>query len=163
MKRLYIVVEGQTEQEFVNEILRPYLNSYEIYDVTPVPVHTSSRFLYQFPQIPVVGNGEGRMCIAAQYHGNAVLTAQAQNLHVIGPGLHLSSRGDKAAVVYLQQRPVLPCRQHYGFKVQFCRTVAGVRDYLHPWIAHHVYHALRVLLACPKTRKSFKYLEYQLG
>ena len=41
MKRLYIVVEGQTEQEFVNEILRPYLNSYEIYDVTPVPVHTS--------------------------------------------------------------------------------------------------------------------------
>ena len=41
MKRLCIVVEGQTEQEFVNDILRPYLNSYEIYDVTPIPVHTS--------------------------------------------------------------------------------------------------------------------------
>lgn len=41
MKRLYIVVEGQTEQEFVNEILRPYLNSFGLYDVTPVLIHTS--------------------------------------------------------------------------------------------------------------------------
>lgn len=41
MKRLYIVVEGQTEQEFVNYILCPYLNSCDIYDVTPVCIHTS--------------------------------------------------------------------------------------------------------------------------
>ena len=26
MKRLYIVVEGQTEQEFVNSVAAPYLN-----------------------------------------------------------------------------------------------------------------------------------------
>ena len=41
MKRLYIVVEGQTEQEFVNEILCPYLNLYDIYCITPVLIHTS--------------------------------------------------------------------------------------------------------------------------
>ncbi len=41
MKRLYIVVEGHAEQEFVNEILRPYLNSFGLYDVTPVLIHTS--------------------------------------------------------------------------------------------------------------------------
>lgn len=41
MKRLYIVVEGHAEQEFVNEILRPYLNSFGLYEVTPVLIHTS--------------------------------------------------------------------------------------------------------------------------
>ena len=41
MKRLYIVVEGQTEQEFVNTMLRPWLNGYAIYDITPVLIKTS--------------------------------------------------------------------------------------------------------------------------
>ena len=41
MKRLFIVVEGQTEQEFVNTMLRPWLNGYGIYDVTPVLIKTS--------------------------------------------------------------------------------------------------------------------------
>lgn len=41
MKRLYIVVEGQTEQEFVNTLLRPWLSSYGILDVTPVLIKTS--------------------------------------------------------------------------------------------------------------------------
>ena len=41
MKRLYIVVEGQTEQEFVNTLLRPWLNGYGILDVTPVLIKTS--------------------------------------------------------------------------------------------------------------------------
>ena len=41
MKRLYIVVEGQTEQEFVNTMLRPWLNDYGILDVTPVLIKTS--------------------------------------------------------------------------------------------------------------------------
>lgn len=35
MKRLYIVVEGQTEQEFVNELMAPYLQDSGIYSVTP--------------------------------------------------------------------------------------------------------------------------------
>lgn len=41
MKRLYIVVEGQTEQEFVNELMAPYLQESGIYSVTPVLIHTS--------------------------------------------------------------------------------------------------------------------------
>jgi hypothetical protein len=41
MKRLYFVVEGQTEQEFVNTVLRPWLNDYSIYDITPVLIKTS--------------------------------------------------------------------------------------------------------------------------
>lgn len=41
MKRLYIVVEGQTEQEFVNELMAPYLQDSGIYSVTPVLIHTS--------------------------------------------------------------------------------------------------------------------------
>lgn len=41
MKRIYIVVEGQTEQAFVNNLLRPYLNTKGIYSVTPILIKTS--------------------------------------------------------------------------------------------------------------------------
>lgn len=41
MNRLFIVVEGQTEQEFVNTMLRPWLNGYGIFDVTPILIKTS--------------------------------------------------------------------------------------------------------------------------
>lgn len=41
MKRLYIVVEGQTEQEFVNSLIAPYLQRFNIYDVTPIMIRTS--------------------------------------------------------------------------------------------------------------------------
>lgn len=39
MKRLIIIVEGQTEQEFVKSILAPYFREKEIYSVTAVPIH----------------------------------------------------------------------------------------------------------------------------
>ncbi len=41
MKRVYIVVEGQTEQEFVNSVISPYLHSIGILSVTPILVRTS--------------------------------------------------------------------------------------------------------------------------
>lgn len=41
MKRLYIIVEGQSEQEFVNTLIAPYLNKYGIYYVVPILIHTS--------------------------------------------------------------------------------------------------------------------------
>lgn len=41
MKRVYIVVEGQTEQEFVNSVISPYLQEFGILSVTPVLVRTS--------------------------------------------------------------------------------------------------------------------------
>lgn len=41
MKRLFIVVEGQTEEEFVRTMLRPYLFSCGIYDVNPILIRTS--------------------------------------------------------------------------------------------------------------------------
>ncbi len=41
MKRLFIVVEGQTEEEFVRTMLRPYLFSCKIYDVNPILIRTS--------------------------------------------------------------------------------------------------------------------------
>ncbi len=41
MKRVYIVVEGQTEQEFVNSMIAPYLQGFGIYSVTPVLIRTS--------------------------------------------------------------------------------------------------------------------------
>lgn len=41
MRRLYIIVEGQTEQEFVNSLIAPYLQKFEIYSVTPVLIRTS--------------------------------------------------------------------------------------------------------------------------
>lgn len=40
MKRLNIVVEGQTEQSFVNEVLAPYLRSKGILLITPILIHT---------------------------------------------------------------------------------------------------------------------------
>lgn len=41
MKRIYIVIEGQTEQEFVNSMIAPYLQDFCIYNVTPVLIRTS--------------------------------------------------------------------------------------------------------------------------
>ncbi|MBO4850150.1 MAG: DUF4276 family protein [Prevotella sp.] len=41
MKRLYIIVEGQTEQEFVNSMIAPYLQQFGIYSVTPILIRTS--------------------------------------------------------------------------------------------------------------------------
>ena len=40
-KRLYIVVEGQTEAEFVESVLRPHFINKGIYFVEPVIIHTS--------------------------------------------------------------------------------------------------------------------------
>ena len=36
MKRLFIVVEGQTEEAFVKELMAPYFIQNGIYDVRPV-------------------------------------------------------------------------------------------------------------------------------
>lgn len=41
IRAIYIICEGQTEEEFVNGILRPYFNSYKIYDVRPILMTTS--------------------------------------------------------------------------------------------------------------------------
>lgn len=41
MKRLFIVVEGQTEEAFVKELMAPYFIQKGIYDVRPVLIQTS--------------------------------------------------------------------------------------------------------------------------
>jgi len=41
MRGVYIIVEGQTEEEFVNKSLRSYFNKFEIYDVRAILVETS--------------------------------------------------------------------------------------------------------------------------
>lgn len=41
MIRVYIICEGQSEEEFVNVILTPYLISHHIYDVRPILMTTS--------------------------------------------------------------------------------------------------------------------------
>jgi len=40
MKRLYVVVEGQTESEFIKSVVSPYLLQFSIY-ITPIVIHTS--------------------------------------------------------------------------------------------------------------------------
>lgn len=41
MKRLFIVVEGQTEEAFVKELMTPYFMQSGIYDIRPVLIQTS--------------------------------------------------------------------------------------------------------------------------
>lgn len=41
MKRIYFVVEGQTEAEFINEVLRGHFQQYGIYDIRPILIETS--------------------------------------------------------------------------------------------------------------------------
>jgi hypothetical protein len=41
MRGLYIIVEGPTEEEFVNEVLRPYFINYGIFDVRAILIQTS--------------------------------------------------------------------------------------------------------------------------
>ncbi|HOY07500.1 MAG TPA: DUF4276 family protein [Saprospiraceae bacterium] len=40
--KLIIIVEGQTEEEFVNQSLRPWLNQKGIYDIRAIKIRTSS-------------------------------------------------------------------------------------------------------------------------
>lgn len=42
--RLIIVVEGKTEEEFVNELLRPYFYSFGLYNITAIKIQTSKGF-----------------------------------------------------------------------------------------------------------------------
>jgi hypothetical protein len=44
MKTVYIMVEGQTEEEFVNSVLSHYLKSYGIMNTVPIPLETSPGF-----------------------------------------------------------------------------------------------------------------------
>lgn len=41
IRAIYIICEGQTEEEFVNGILRPYFNTQQIYDVRSILMTTS--------------------------------------------------------------------------------------------------------------------------
>ena len=41
MKRLFILVEGQTEESFVRELMTPYFMQKGVYDVRPVLIQTS--------------------------------------------------------------------------------------------------------------------------
>ncbi len=41
IRGIYIICEGQSEEEFVNVILRPYFNTHNIYDVRPILMSTS--------------------------------------------------------------------------------------------------------------------------
>lgn len=44
MKRLYIIVEGQTEEEFVKTMILPYMQQFGIYEVIPILIRTSKEF-----------------------------------------------------------------------------------------------------------------------
>ena len=44
MKRLFIVVEGRSEEMFVKELLQPYFASLGFYSVTPVKIQTSKGY-----------------------------------------------------------------------------------------------------------------------
>ena len=41
MKRVYVVVEGQAEQEFVRSVMAPFLAASGILSVTPILIRTS--------------------------------------------------------------------------------------------------------------------------
>lgn len=41
MKRVYVIVEGQTEQEFVRSVIAPFLGAVGILSVTPILIKTS--------------------------------------------------------------------------------------------------------------------------
>ncbi|WP_159479866.1 DUF4276 family protein [Chryseobacterium sp. 18068] len=41
MRAVYIIAEGQTEEQFINEILRPYFLRFNIYDVRAILMETS--------------------------------------------------------------------------------------------------------------------------
>ncbi|WP_081912627.1 DUF4276 family protein [Salegentibacter sp. Hel_I_6] len=41
IRAIYIICEGQSEEEFVNRILRPYFTAHQIYDVRPILMSTS--------------------------------------------------------------------------------------------------------------------------
>ncbi len=41
IRAIYIICEGQAEEEFVNNVLRPYFNTFQIFDVRPILMTTS--------------------------------------------------------------------------------------------------------------------------
>jgi hypothetical protein len=71
MKRLYIIVEGQTEEEFVKVVLRPYLSQSGIYDVRPIKITTSKGHKGGFVRYEHLKNDVVRLL---KQEGNIVIT-----------------------------------------------------------------------------------------
>lgn len=44
MRAVYIIVEGPTEEQFVNELIAPYLKAFGIINTVPIPIETSPGF-----------------------------------------------------------------------------------------------------------------------
>ncbi|MDE6825506.1 MAG: DUF4276 family protein [Paramuribaculum sp.] len=60
-RRLFIVVEGQTEEEFMKEVLRPYLSQFGLFDVRPVLIKTSPTQKGGFVSYDHLRNHVGRL------------------------------------------------------------------------------------------------------
>lgn len=129
MKRLYIVVEGQTEQEFVNTLLRPWLNGYGILDVYPILIKTSK-------------HGRGG-------HVNAV-----HLMNTINGLLHESNDRDLVVTTFVDFFRIPNNMPGYASAMQFSDSVAqvesmerGLADEIHdrrflPYIQRHEFEAL---------------------
>lgn len=61
MKRLYIIVEGQTEEEFIKTLVAPYLLKFDIYTVTPLLICTSKCGRGGFANYAYLKNDAGKL------------------------------------------------------------------------------------------------------
>ena len=61
MKPLYILVEGQTEEVFVKDMVRPHLLEHAIFDVTPIKISTKAGFKGGFVKYEYLKNDANRL------------------------------------------------------------------------------------------------------
>lgn len=102
--------------------------------------------LKQRQRILIVGNGVADVCVAAQDDGHIVALTQAQDFQIFGRSLRFVAHGVEAAGIDFEQRMRIACRQHDGFEEEVRRTVARMRDDLHPRILDGGNHTIGVLL-----------------
>lgn len=125
-KRLYFVVEGQSEEEFVNSLLAPYLMQYGIY-VYPVIIHTSKGHKGGFVNYQHLRNDIRRL-----------LDSQGSDIVV-------------TTFVDFFRCPELPGRETWGGIADHAERVAGMETAMkddigdrrfHPYIQLHEFEAL---------------------
>ena len=129
MKRLIIIVEGDTEKEFVNSILRPFLISKGVYDISCYKIKHSKGGLSKYEHLR-------KDIINSIYESNAIVTtlidyyALPKDFPKYEDSKIIKNKNDR--ISFLED----------AIKVEIQESQGKIFSNLHPYIQLHEFEAL---------------------
>ncbi len=147
MKRLLIVAEGQTEQEFIIRVFRPYMASQGVYNVIPILIRTSKKGrggLFNYTHLRDTVKG----LLSEPRNKTSIVTTLIDFFRIPCnmPGYHdaMSLKNDEARVDALQKalgedindRRFIPYIQLHEFEALLFSDNAGFEAYYDEEISH---------------------------